>query len=96
VHRATISGVSANPNTIWPPKNKMVNVTINYSVASTCSSTCTLSVATNEPGPGQWDVVERTTCNGNGTGRTIPPISCSNSGATSQAVLVTVPHEQGK
>jgi hypothetical protein len=29
-------------------------------------------------------------------GASIPPISCSNSGATSQAVLVTVPHEQGK
>jgi hypothetical protein len=100
----TISGVSASPNTIWPPNKQMVNVTINYSVTSTCSSTCTLSVASNEPGPGQWKVVDAQHVqlladrDGNGNGRIYTTtVSCSNpAGSSQKAVLVTVPHDQQK
>src|SRR5262249_39906121 len=49
-----ITNVSATPNTLWPPNKQMADVTINYTVASSCSSSCTLTVASNEAGPGQW------------------------------------------
>jgi hypothetical protein len=46
----TISGVSATPNTLWPPNHKMRRVTINYSASDRCGAvTCSLRVSSNEP-----------------------------------------------
>jgi len=97
-----ISGVSASPNSIWPPNNKLVNVTINYSVAASCAATCTLSVTSNEPGPGEWVVIDGhheqllADRNASGNGRIYTTtISCTNSGGTAnRTVDIAVPHDQ--
>jgi probable HAF family extracellular repeat protein len=99
----TISGVSANPNSLWPPNHKFVNVTINYTVASVCTTTDTLSVASNEPGSDQWRIVDAhhvelvSARDANGTGRiyTITITSTNASGSSTATVTVTVPHDQG-
>ena len=102
----TISGASASPSTLWPPNNKMVDVTINYSTADGCGGPvgCVLSVSSNEGGPSDWQVIDahhvklRATRNGNGNGRiytiTITCTDVSGNQSTSQ-VQVTVPHDQG-
>ena len=45
-----ISGVSASPNSLWPPNHKMVPVTVNYAVNDNCdpAPVCSLSVTDNE------------------------------------------------
>lgn len=103
----TISGASATPSTLWPPNNKMVDVTINYTVADNCNSssqvTCSLSITSNEGTSADWVVVDPhhvqllATRNGNGNGRiyTITITCVDTSGNTSTAtVTVTVPHSQ--
>lgn len=48
----TIGSVTATPSVLWPPNNKLVDVTINYDVIDNCDSasaiTCALSVTSNE------------------------------------------------
>ena len=102
----TISGASASPSSLWPPNNKMVDVTINYSTADACGGPvgCVLSVSSNEGGPADWQVIDahhvklRATRNGTGNGRiytiTITCTDVSGNQSTSQ-VQVTVPHDQG-
>ena len=102
----TISNASAVPSSLWPPNNKMVPVTINYSSADNCGGPvgCTLTVSSNEGSPADWQVIDahhvnlRATRNGNGNGRIYTiTITCKDlSGNTSTAqVQVTVPHDQG-
>jgi hypothetical protein len=47
-----IGTVTATPSVLWPPNNKMVEVTINYSPTDACDAaanlTCTLDVSSNE------------------------------------------------
>jgi hypothetical protein len=47
-----IEAVTATPSVLWPPNNKLVEVTINYNVTDGCDSTsnitCALSVTSNE------------------------------------------------
>jgi hypothetical protein len=51
-----ISGVSASPNSLWPPNHKMVDVTINYAAFDTCCLlTMQLSATSNEPDNGLGD-----------------------------------------
>jgi hypothetical protein len=80
-----IANVSADPQILWTPNHKMVDVTVNYSVTDNCTSTpnCALRVASNEPingtGDGDtspdWEIVDshhvklRAERAGNGTGR---------------------------
>jgi hypothetical protein len=98
-----ITGAFASPDVLWPPNHKFVDVTINYSETSTCPSTCTLSVTSNEPGPKEWIIVDAhhvqllAERNGNGSGRVYTiTITCTNAGGTTtQAVTVLVPHDQG-
>ena len=49
-----ITGVSANPAVLWPPNQKMVDVTVSYDVTAKCGGppVCALSVASNEPAGG--------------------------------------------
>jgi hypothetical protein len=57
-----ITGASANPSKLSPPKHKMIDVTVNYSVSDNCTASggiaCTLAVSSNEPinGLGDGDV----------------------------------------
>jgi 6-phosphogluconolactonase (cycloisomerase 2 family) len=98
-----ITDAFASPDVLWPPNNKLVDVTINYTETSNCPSTCTLSVTSNEPGPDEWIIVDahhvqlRAERNRNGSGRIYTiTITCTNSGGTAtQAVTVLVPHDQG-
>jgi DNA-binding beta-propeller fold protein YncE len=98
-----ITGATASPDVLWPPNHKFVDVTIDYTETSNCSSTCTLSVTSNEPGPHEWIIVDEhhvqllAERNGNGSGRVYTiTITCTNSGgATTQDVTVLVPHDQG-
>ncbi len=80
-----ISGVTANPASIWPPNHKMVDVTIGYTVSGACGAvTCVIdSVTSSEPENGtgggdtgpDWQIVDahhvklRAERSGNGPGR---------------------------
>lgn len=102
----TITGVSADPSSIWPPNKKMVLVTVNYTASDSCSPSpvSVLSVSSNEGTSADWEIVDahhvrlRADRNGNGNGRiyTITITSTDTSGnSTTRTVLVTVPHDQG-
>jgi hypothetical protein len=99
-----ISGASASPDVLWPPNRKFVDVTMNYTETSNCPSTCTLSVTSNEPGPGEWIILDAhhvqllAERDGNGSGRLYTiTITCTNAGGTTtQTVTVLVPHDQGQ
>ena len=53
----TITSVTANPSTLWPPNHKMVNITINAEVKDVSGLPVTLSatIASNEPQNGLGD-----------------------------------------
>jgi uncharacterized protein (TIGR03118 family) len=105
-HGPVISGASASPNVLWPPNNKFVPVTINYSVADDCDAApvCSLSVTNNEDGSNDAQVVDAHTVDllasryGKGSGRIYTvAISCQDKLplSSSTSVTVTVPHDQG-
>jgi uncharacterized repeat protein (TIGR01451 family) len=51
-----IANPSVNPSMLWPPDHKMIDVTVNYDVTDNCeSTTCALSVSSNEPINGTGD-----------------------------------------
>ncbi|HEX6730601.1 MAG TPA: S8 family serine peptidase [Pyrinomonadaceae bacterium] len=51
-----VTGASVSPDSIWPPNQQMVPVTVSYSASDSCSSaSCVLSVSSNEPVSGQGD-----------------------------------------
>jgi hypothetical protein len=50
-----IVGGSASPNVLSPPNHRLVDVQINYTLRSSCSATCSLSVGSNEPVNGLGD-----------------------------------------
>jgi hypothetical protein len=101
-----ITGASASPDVLWPPNHKFVDVTIDYTGTSSCPSSCTLSVTSNEGDADQEAIVidahhvqlaaER---DGNGGGRTYTiTITCTNDTnkeSSTQRVTVLVPHDQG-
>jgi hypothetical protein len=105
----TISGVSASPNSLWPPNHNMIPVTIGYTATDLVdpagSLTNTLTITCNEPTvAGDMVVVDshhvllRAERLGSGTGRvyTITIHSTDLSGNTSTStVTVTVAHDQG-
>jgi hypothetical protein len=102
----TISSVSASPNTIWPPNQKFVDVTVNYGTSDTCSTpVCTLSVSSNEPSDGvEWNIIDAhhvqllADRNGNGNGRIYTIlITCKDAGGnvSTATVTVSVAHDQG-
>lgn len=51
----TVSSLSASPSRLWPANHRMVDVTLNYDVAATCPSSCTVSVASSEAPNGVGD-----------------------------------------
>lgn len=102
----TISGVSASPDTIWPPNQKFVDVTVSYGTSDACSApVCKLRVSSNEPGDGvEWNIIDAhhvqllADRNGNGNGRIYTIlITCKDAGGnvSTATVTVTVAHDQG-
>ncbi|HEX5732498.1 MAG TPA: HYR domain-containing protein [Blastocatellia bacterium] len=101
-----ISGASASPSVLWPPNHKMVNVTVSYTSTDNCgTSTCTLSVSSNEPVNGtgdgdkapDWIIVNsnlvqlRAERAGGGTGRIYTiTITCTDAAGNSSSTTVTV------
>jgi hypothetical protein len=103
----TISNVSVSPSTLWPPNQKLVDVTVSYGSSDPCSAPiCKLSVTSNEPGDGTEAVVVdahhvqlKADRNGNGDGRIYTiTITCTDAAGNvaSSTVTVTVAHDQGK
>ncbi len=102
----TITDASANPSVLWPPNHKLVDVTVDYNVTDNCPlppDSCTLSVTSNEPGDGDWIILDahhvqlRAERLGNGNGRVYTiTITCTDSGgnSSSEQVEVTVPHDR--
>lgn len=101
-----IQSVTANPSSIWPPNKKMVPVSLSVNAidASGVISTRIVSVTSNETG-WQWQKTNDLTLNlqadrnGNGTGRVYTiTVECKDrfNNASTKAVTVKVPHDQGK
>ena len=51
----TITSESVSLASLWPPNHTLREVTVNYAAVDNCSSTCTLSVTSNEPVNGTGD-----------------------------------------
>ncbi len=100
-----ISGISATPNVLWPPNNKMRDVRVSYSTTDNCGAiTCGLTVTSNEGSSSDWQIIDannvrlRAKRAGNGNGRiyTITATCRDAAGnATSSSTIVTVPHDMG-
>jgi hypothetical protein len=98
-----ISDLGATPDVLSPPNGKMVAVTIGATVSDLCDPNpkCKImSVASNEPGPGQFEITGDMTLkllsdrNGSGSGRvytiTVQATDASGNSATG-VVTVSVP-----
>jgi hypothetical protein len=104
----TITGMSANPSVLWPPNHKMVDVTVNYNTTDNCGQpACQISSVTcNELiSSSNYTIVDGHHVKlsadrlGSGNGRIYTiSITCADApgNLSSQAVKVTVPHDQGK
>jgi subtilisin-like proprotein convertase family protein len=104
----SITAVSVNKPSLWPPNHQMQEVTVNYAVTS-CSS-CTLSVSSNEPVDGtgdgdaapDWEIVDnqhvrlRAERAGSSNDRIYTiTITCLNGVNTDvKTVQVVVPHDK--
>ena len=61
-----IGNVSVDRPRLWPPKDQMIDVMVNYGATDNCDPvagvTCTLSVTSNEPAgnnpPGDWVIID--------------------------------------
>jgi len=105
----TIAQLTASPNTLWPPNNKLVPVNLAATVADNCdagaASRCQIvSVASNEGDAADWQVTGPLSVNlraqrsGGGAGRLYTiGVQCSDASGNraQQNVTVTVPHDQG-
>jgi hypothetical protein len=105
-HGPVIHNAAASPNVLWPPNQKMVPVTISYTVTDDCvaAPACTLSVTSNEGEGGgsgntspDWEVVDGHHVNliaeraGTGSGRVYTvKISCTDTLPLSSSAEVTV------
>ena len=104
-----IVSLTASPSTIWPPNNKMVDVTVTANVVDNVDATPTVriyDITCNEsiaPGDavitGPLTAKLRASREGNGTGRvyTVHIEAIDDAGNRSiGTVLVTVPHDQSR
>jgi hypothetical protein len=104
----TISTVSASPNVIWPPNEKMIPVTVSVSASENCdpSPVCKITGITSNESISSSDaqITGNLTASlraerlGSGTGRTYTlAIQCTDASSNSSAAngTVTVPHDQG-
>ena len=102
----SVSAVTASPSVLWPPNHKMTNVVLAYSSTDNCtSSTCSVSVTSNEPQNGlgdgdtapDWQIVDATHLRlraeraGNGTGRIYTiTVTCVDAAANTTSKSTTV------
>lgn len=104
----TITGISANPSVLWPPNNKMVTVTVNYSFADNCNEpTCSISSVTSNESISSSDynildahhvkIAAQRLGSGNGRVYTVG-VTCTDSAgnASTNFTTVNVPHDQRK
>jgi hypothetical protein len=104
-----ITGLSATPNSIWPPNHKMIPVHVSGATTGGCGAvSCKIiSVSSNEPvdADGDWVITGDLTLNlraerlGTGTGRTYTiTVQCTDASGnnSTKTVAVTVPHDQGE
>src|SRR5262249_30461849 len=103
----TVTSLTAKPNVLWPPNDRMVPVTVTAS-ASGCGATAAtckiVSVTSNEPAAGDSTITGDLTVNlrarrsGDGKGRVYTiTVRCTDAAgnSTTKTVNVTVPHDQG-
>ncbi len=102
----TITNLSVDKPSLWPPNHKFVDVTVNYNVADNCGPVnCVLSVTSNEPENGtgdgdtapDWIIVDahhvelRAERAGNGTGRIYTiTVTCTDSAGNTSTQAVQV------
>jgi hypothetical protein len=103
-----ITDASASPAVLWPPNNKIVDVTINYTATDDWSTpTCEItSVTANEPiSSSDYQIVDAHHVKliaqrlGSGNGRNYDvTITCVDDfgQSSTQTVTVIVPHDQGR
>ena len=103
-----ITSASANPPVLWPPNQKMVDVTVNYRTTDNCGRpACQISSLTSNERMSNSDyaIVDahhvKLTADrlGSGKGRIYTiTITCKDDAGnpSSQTLTVTVPHDQGK
>jgi uncharacterized repeat protein (TIGR01451 family) len=101
-----IGAVSTSHSVLWPPNHKMVDVTVNYTVADNCGTpACSLAVTSSEPDNGLGDgdtsgdfeiidehhVVLRAERSGRGGGRTYTvTVTCQDSGGGTSTTQTAV------
>jgi hypothetical protein len=101
-----ISGLSVDPNGLWPPNHKMKPVTVSYAVAASCGGvpSARLDVTSNQGTSEDWQIVDAhhvqlrserlgTDKSGRIYTITLSATDPSGSNATS-AIQVAVPHNQ--
>ncbi len=102
----TITSLSVNKPSLWPPNHKLVDVTVNYNVVDNCGPVnCVLSVTSNEPENGtgdgdtspDWIIVDahhvqlRAERAGTGTGRIYTiTVTCTDSAGNTSTQSVQV------
>jgi len=105
-----IEEATARPDLLWPPNDRMVQVTVDASASDICDAapTCRIiSVSSNEPGDTvpAWEITGDLTVNllarrfGTGSGRVYTIlIRCTDDSGNSSdtSVAVTAPHDKGK
>jgi hypothetical protein len=102
----TISGAGVDRSTLWPPNHQMVDVEVMYTVTVSCAiTTTTLSIASNEGGGADYQVVDahhvrlRAERSGGDYGRVYTitiAATTDNKTVTRRTVTVTVPHDQSE
>ena len=105
-----IAGVTATPNSLWPPNHKMVAVSVSPKVADVCDAgaarNCRItSVSSNEGSSADWQLTgalsvnlraERSGAGGNRVYNVAVECADASGNRAQGAVAVAVPHDQGK
>jgi len=101
----TVASLTASPNVLWPPNDRMVSVKVTASASSCSAVKCKIvSVTSNEPAAGDSTITGDLTVNlrarrsGDGkSGRVYTiAVQCTDAAGntTTKTVTVTVPHDQ--
>ncbi len=107
-----VSGLTATPSVLWPPNNKIVDVTLSYGVSDNCDTAIVLAVTvtSNKSLPQSslpaWQVIDpqhvllRAARPGNDLGGLIYTVTVTATDSAgypgSNSVTITVPHDQGQ